>query len=118
MRKIITLLACLMLTIASLYSEFHTVRRDFISETSYIVLYKHSYAGSYCINLYDTKDWSRWDSYYIDECEQDDGLIFKFYTDLIDHKAWRNFTKEFVSSGLDNNNGIYTVWKVHKITTK
>jgi len=120
MRKIITLLVCLMVTIASLYSEEknNIVRYDCLGGTSYIMLNRYEDGTGYYVSLYDTKDLTRRDMYYIEECEDEDGLILKFYTDLIDHKAWRNFTKEFAYSGLDINNEIFTIWKVHKITTK
>lgn len=120
MRKIIkniALLVCLMFTVASLHSEEHNniVRYDYISETSYIVLFKYEDESGYFVGSYDTIDLTRYTMYYMDECEEDAGIMLKFYTDLIDRKAWRNFIKEFDYSEL-NDGSIMTVWKVRKIT--
>lgn len=118
MRKIIALLVCLMITVASLHSEDNNniVRYDYLSETSYIVLFKYEDGSGYFVGSYDTTDLTRRVMYYMDECEEDNGVMLKFYTDLIDRKAWRNFIKEFDGSEIDDG-VIVTIWKVHQITT-
>lgn len=118
MRKIIAMIICVMITVAALHSEENNniVRYDYISETSYIVLFKYEDDSGYFVGSYDTTDLTRYTMYYMDECEEDDGVMLKFYNDLMDRKAWRNFIKEFDYSELDDGR-IVTIWKVRKITT-